>query len=261
MKPSLWLACCVLAGSALGPATWAQPSLAAPQAAPPATAPATPPATPPAAPAGSEAITPLAAAFESAWQRAVLARETDGQRLRAVAEKSAAGSLWAAPPALELSHRNDRFNSAAGSRETEVGFAWPLWLPGQRAARGAAAHAGVALADTALRAARLRVAGEVREAAWALLSQRADLAQADALVQSLVALSDDVQRRVNAGDLARADALAASAEGWAATAQQTEARQRLLSAQTRWQVLTGIAALPDATEGTPPGSTPEHPEL
>ena len=249
MKPSLWLACCAVAGSALGPAAWAQPQLAASPAPPPATL------------SVSEPITTLAAAFESAWQRAVSARESDGQRQRAAAERSAANSLWAAPPALELNHRNDRFNSAGGRHETEVGLAWPLWLPGQRAARGAAAQAGMALADSALGAARLRLAGEVREAAWALLAQRADLAQADALVQTLAALRDDVQRRVNAGDLARADALAASAESWAATALQTEARQRLLSAQTRWQLLTGVAALPDAAKDTTPSGTVEHPEV
>ena len=239
---------CMTAGAALGPITWAE---ATPNHAS---------AAPTVAVTGTPSVT-LAAAVESAWQRAVLARETDGQRKRAEAERAAASSLWAAPPALELSHRNDRWLTAAGRRETELGLAWPLWLPGQRAARRIAADAGAALAELTHSAGRLRIAGEVREAAWLMHTERAELAQADALVQSLQALADDVERRVRAGDLARADTLAARAEGLAATAQQTEARQRLLTARSRWTELTGLDEAPDATEMAPRNTSPEHPEL
>lgn len=191
---------------------------------------------------------PLAAAFEAAWQRAVVAREVQGQRQRAEAERTAASSLWAAPPAISILYRDDRLLSNEGARETDVALSWPLYLPGQRADRGTAAVAGLALADGAQAAARLRVAGEVREAAWMLIGQQADLAQADALVASLATLVEDVERRVRAGDLARADALVARAELLGATAQQMEARQRVLDARARWEVLTGLAAPPMADE-------------
>lgn len=193
---------------------------------------------------------PLATAFEAAWQRAVAAREVQGQRQRAEAERAAASSLWAAPPAVSIHYRDDRLLSNEGARETDVALSWPLYFPRQRAARGTAAEAGLALADGAQAAARLRVAGEVREAAWTVIGQQAELAQADALVASLAALVDDVERRVRAGDLARADALAARAEFLGATAQQMEARQRVLDARARWEVLTGLAAPPVADEVT-----------
>lgn len=193
---------------------------------------------------------PLATAFEAAWQRAVAAREVQGQRQRADAERAAATSLWAAPPAVSIHYRDDRLLSNEGVRETDVALSWPLYLPGQRAARGSAAEAGLAVADGAQAAARLRVAGEVREAAWILMAQQADLEQADALVASLATLVDDVERRVRAGDLAPADALAARAEFLGATAQQMEARQRVVDARARWEVLTGLAAPPVADEVT-----------
>lgn len=244
MKYQTVFASCVIAGCALAFNGWAQD--------PPTTA-------RPASGASS-----LAHAVEQAWQRAVVARETHGQRQRAEAEQSVASSLWAAPPSVELSHRTDRWQDNAGRRESEVALAWPLWLPGQRSARGAAAEAGVALADVVENAARLRLAGEVREAAWALVTHQRDLEQADAAVQSLQALADDVDRRVKAGDLARADALAARAELLGATAHQAELRQRLVAAETRWAGLTGTGTLPSPEEPPPPSAgdfTEKHPEL
>jgi outer membrane protein TolC len=186
----------------------------------------------------------LPVAIDAAWQRALSAREVDGQRRRAQAEQTAAGSLWAAPPSVWLGYRDDRIDANNGARETEVALSWPLWLPGQRSARAAAAGAELSLAEASGRAARWRIAGDVREAAWVLTAHQAELDQASAHATSLQALADDVERRVRAGDLARADALAARAETLAATAQQAEARQRLLAATSRWTLLTGLQALP-----------------
>jgi outer membrane protein, heavy metal efflux system len=217
------------------------------------------------APAATAPVS-LAAALDAAWQRAVAARESEGQRRRADAERSAAGALWAAPPALELSHRNDRWQRNIGSRETEVGVAVPLWLPGQRAARRAAADAALSQAGAAERAARLHLAGELREAAWSLSALAAEAAQGDGQAAALAQLLADVERRVRAGDLARADALAAEAELLAARAQQAEVLQRMHAVRTRWRLLTGMTAMPDtASPGAADASTAAppavHPEL
>ncbi|MES2950124.1 MAG: TolC family protein [Pseudomonadota bacterium] len=193
----------------------------------------------------------LAQAAESAWQRATQAREADGQTRRAQAEQSAASSLWAAPPALELSHRDDRWQTAAGRRETEAGLAWPLWLPGQRSARGAAVDADLALAQAAIEAGRLHFAGQVREAAWGITAQRAELDLAEAQTRYLKGIAEDVDRRVKAGDLAPADALAAQAEMLAANSTLLANRQRLATSIAQWTLLTGLEVVSD------PGKTTE----
>lgn len=217
-------------------------------------------------PLSSNGLT-LAAAVDAAWLRAIEATETQGQRQRAEADRVAASSLWAAPPALLFGYRDDRWQRDTGYREAEVAVAWPLWLPGQRDARGAAAAAGVELAELARIAARLRVAGEVREAAWTLVALQAEQAQAEALVRSLQELADDVERRVRAGDLARADDLAARAELLSAGARQAEARQRLVEARSHWVVQTGLDVLPVLQQppGEPAvavgGGMAAHPEL
>lgn len=247
-------ACAIAGGLWLGPATAQTPPTSD-----------QPPAPGPTAPAATVTVS-LAAALDAAWQRAVAARESEVERRRAHADRIAAGSLWAAPPALELSHRNDRWQRNTGNRETEIGIAVPLWLPGQRAARVAAADAALSQAGAAERAARLRLAGELREAAWSLSALSAEAAQVDAQAAALAQVLADVERRVRAGDLARADALAAEAELLAAQAQQAEVHQRVQAARTRWKLLTGMTATPDiGTPGTAddPAAAPAtvHPEL
>lgn len=228
MKSLPWLASCAIAGSALTSAAWALPPA---------------PSAPASELAASASPIGLKEALEAAWQRSLQAREVQGQHDRAQADRIAASSLWAATPALELSHRDDRWQSARGGRETELGLVWPLWWPGQRAASGAVADTELALAALAHDAQRWRLGGELREAAWALAALQAEQGQAQALLDSLRALSEDVERRVQAGDLARADALAANAEVLAASAQQLEVRQRLLAARSHWRLLTGLDAL------------------
>ncbi len=258
MKALPWLSACVVAGSLAGGPVRAQPA-ASPEGPQAALRPLYGPASGPAA----DSVT-LRAALDAAWQRAVAARESEGQRRRAEADRAVAGSFWAAPPSLELSHRNDRLQSNAGRRETEIGVAVPLWLPGQRAARAGTADAAAAQALATEQVARLRLAGELREAAWQIAAAQAELVQAGTQAQGLRQLADDVERRVRAGDLARADALAAQAEYLAAVALQSEVHQRLQAVRARWTLLTGLAGAPDlnaATNDLTPGSSPPHPEL
>ncbi|MGJ7498579.1 TolC family protein [Variovorax sp. RT4R15] len=215
---------------------------------------------------GQPATVTLTQAWEAAWERAVQSRESDAQARRARAEQTTASSLWAAPPALELNHLNDRFHSSAGRRETEVGLVWPIWLPGQRDARQAAADAELRFAESSTDAARLRVAGQVREAAWQLAAAQTEAAAASAHAQYLQRIAADVQRRVEAGDLARADALASRGEHLEAEAMQTEADQRFAAAKARWVSLTGLDAMPELKVPADPPALPaisnaDHPEL
>lgn len=210
---------------------------------------------PPPSAAASPVAPTLAHAAEAAWRRATQAREAEGSAQRAAAERAAASSPWAAPPALEFSYRDDRWQTSAGRREAEAGLAWPLWLPGQRNARGAAVDADAGLAQAAVQAGRLHFAGLVREAAWAVAVHQLESDLADAQAQSLHDIAADVRRRVNAGDLAHADALAAQAEALAAQSAQWAARQRLSASQSQWTALTGITQLPDLAGAPDAGVT------
>ncbi len=220
--------CCLLAGSALGLSAAAQSS------------------SPPSSISTEAATAPsLADAVAAAWQLASARHETQGRRQIAQAALDASSAPWSSPPALELGHRSDRLMHNRGDQETEVGLAWSLWQPGQQRAQGAAAAAEMAAADAGAAYARWQVAGEVREAAWQLQLRRAELTLAEARLKALTALTDDVIRRVQAGDLARVDQMAAEAEKLEAAADLAETRQQALNAGAQWTLLTGLTQAPD----------------
>ncbi len=218
--------------------------------------------------AWAQALPSLADALEAAWQRAAVSAEAAGQLRRAQAEGAAASALWAAPPALELGSQQDRQAANSIRREHEIGLNLPLWLPGQRTARQAQVQAELQVAAAASLAARLRLAGVLREAASALALQQAELDSAEAQLGTFEALARDVERRVAAGELARADALAAQAERLAAANTLAQTRQRLQAAELRWFALTGLKGMvaPEAapTDAAPADShtgEPAHPAL
>lgn len=199
----------------------------------------------------------LAAAIDAAWQRAVAASAAIGEQRAAEAVADSAGRWWAEPPSIALSHRDDRWHDDFGERESGVDLNLPLWLPGQRSAHGQAAAAGLTQAEATRRAARWRIAGEVRESAWWLAAVRAEAAQMAAATNSLQRLAADVRRRVEAGELPRTDLLAAQAEELAARNRQGSADLQVREAGLQWSTLTGLERPPAAAmlaETLPPDS-------
>lgn len=190
----------------------------------------------------------LATAIDAAWQRAVIASEVAGERRAAEADVDSAARWLAEPPSIALSHEDDHWHDDRGKRESGIDLNLPLWLPGQRTAHGQAAAASLAQADTAQRAARWRVAGEVRENAWRVVSLQAEVAQMTAASDNLAQLTADVSRRVAAGDLPRTDLLAAQAEELAARNRLGSALLMLREAELQWRTLTGFERMPLAAE-------------
>jgi cobalt-zinc-cadmium efflux system outer membrane protein len=184
----------------------------------------------------------LADAVEAAWQRAVEAREAESGVAQADAEARAARMWSAETPVVELTNRSGDWGNSPGVRETEVGVAWPVWLPGQRSAGIAAARSGVDVAGAAAHAARLKLAGDVREALWELQSAVAERAGTAAIVDHWKALAADTDRRLAAGDVPRIDALATRAELLAAETAAAEAETAADDAERRWTLLTGLPA-------------------
>ena len=207
----------------------------------------------------------MAEAVEAAWRRTLDAAVTAGQLRQAQAEQTAAQAWWAGSPALELSHRTDRLQTNDGARETEVGLAVPLWLPGQRSARLGVADAEATAAHTAETLARWQLTGTLRELAAEVELRRAESGIADQEANAMRQLHIDVDRRVAAGDLARADALAAQAEWQAAASAGLRAREQRERAELQWQAATGLTAVatlpaPRAEPGDP-ATTDSHPQL
>ena len=240
-----WRAARIVAGSALACAAAAQPSY------------------PPAAVAAPTANSTMAQALDAAWSRSLESAESSGWQRRAQAEQAVAESWLAAAPALEMAQRQGRGAASGGNaRETEVGVALPLWRLGQRRLNSQAAQAESAWARSAELAARWRLASQLREQAARFRVAETEAVQTAQQQRLLGALSADVDRRVKAGDLAPADALAAKAELLAAKAQDREAQQALQSQRVAWMLLTGMVALPEAEALRSPQdlALEQHPE-
>jgi len=183
--------------------------------------------------------------FEAAWERTPEARAAALWRDAAQASQSAA-QRWAQGAAtLELSARSDRWGRDEGSREYEAALAVPLWLAGERAGTAALAQTESTALAARMQAARWRLAAQVREAFWAWHLAQVDDSLAQQRLASAQQLAGDVQRRWQAGDMARADSHQAEGAVAQAQAQLAEAETVRVQALHAWMALTGSKEPPE----------------
>lgn len=173
-------------------------------------------------------------ALEQAWSRhPVAAASTLGQSA-AQARADMASGLTPEPASLSLSALDDQLGANRGKQEWELEIEAPLWLPGQRNAAQAEAHAAQKEFDAQQLALRLQVAGEVREAWWAVAEARSN--------QAAQALLLDVERRVRVGELARMDLNLAQVEQFSSQSELDDAKSTLQQTEQSFLLLTGEAA-------------------
>ncbi len=231
---ALWLAACISATLTV--------TLAAAQA-PPA-----PPAPP--------AHTGLREAVEAAWRRQPLAAAQDMRAEEFAARKNAAEAWLPGPPALSGEHSTDALLRNQGARKFVGEIAVPLWLPGQRERAQAVVAADRSGYEATAAAAKLKLAGEVREAYWQAHADAAEVVLARAAQEALAALEGDVKRRSAAGELARIDANRAEAETQLQRLTLAEAEGRAYRSAQMFRALTGWPRLPALMPALTPLLTP-----
>ena len=202
-------------------------------------------------------------AVEAAWMRQPLAQARPARAEEFAAKRDAAQALFPEPPSLVVGNRDDRLHRDQGAREVSVGIALPLWLPGEQGRQDAIVGAERDQYNAALAAAKLKVAGEVRDAYWQVRLTENELALARRKVEEAGVLAADVERRVRAGDLARVDLNQAQAAERLARAALAEAEIKTYRARQGFDVLTGSSILPGGAESpaTQAVSLDEHPLL
>jgi outer membrane protein TolC len=193
----------------------------------------------------------LASALEQAWRLHPQAAALDARDAEARAARDIAGGLTPEPGAIAIGSRNDRWNRDRGQQEYEIELATPLWLPGQKAAHEDAAASQIDEVAAKRIALRWELAGELREAWWALAAARNARALAARRVETARALESDVRRRFRAGDLSRIDGNLAQSEVLAAEAELIEAEANRLQAEQVLRRLTGAGAPVDIGEEAP----------
>lgn len=199
----------------------------------------------------------LRQAFEAAWSQQPEAAALAARRDAALAQRQAAQSWTPEPVAAELSAKTDRLGRNLGTREYEAGIAIPLWLPGERGRSQALAEAEGRAVESRSNAAQLRVAAAVRESWWNWQRARAEAEMARAQLANAQRISEDVSRRLKAGDLARADQHQADGAVAAAEAAVAHAQAGVVVAR---QQLLSLTSSSDLSLGDGPGDANAEPD-
>ncbi len=181
-------------------------------------------------------------AFAAAWQRHPAAAGLPAKERAAQAAREAAEALTPEPASIAIGTRNDRFGRRLGQQEYEIELAAPLWLPGQRQARQEEAAAQHKLLAAQREVKRLVLAGELREALWALAVARQAVTLTEKRLASARQLEADVRHRYEVGELSRIDANLAQVESHTAETAFLDAQKEFVTAEKAWQLLTGLAA-------------------
>lgn len=184
----------------------------------------------------------LAQAFERAWARQPQAQALAARREAAQARADRAARWSPEPAALETSLRSDRLHRREGAQEFEVGVALPLWLPGERASSRELAGAEQRQLQAEQRLAQWQLAQTLIDRWGAHQQEREALGAAQERHQASRQLAADVARRVQAGELARADQHQADAEAAAAAADEARAQARAAAAAQGLRALLGLSA-------------------
>lgn len=206
----------------------------------------------------AHAASDLKDAVEAAWRRQPLAQAREARAEEFTARQNAAGALLPGPPALHIEHETDQISRNQGLRKFNGEIAVPLWLPGQQERARTLIGAERGAYDGHFAAARLLLAGEVRDTYWLARATTAEAQLAQAALEGVTALEADVARRVKAGELARIDGNRALAEAQFQRITLVEAQARAQRAFEQFRALTGFAQLPNADETR---VTPQRPAL
>ncbi|MCF6211661.1 MAG: TolC family protein [Gammaproteobacteria bacterium] len=183
-------------------------------------------------------------AIQAAVQRHPLLQQAAAERALGKGYRQQADSWLGGDPSASLSYYSDQIGSDEGYREMEAGVSLPLWMPGQRDARQNLARAIGEQADASTALLRWQVAGEVLELIWSLRLVASDEELADAQWASARQLEKAVERRVEAGELARADLLMVQQDTLSREVEHENSRMALESAMATWQAYTGLNEVP-----------------
>jgi len=125
-----------------------------------------------------------------------------------------------------------------------------VWLPGQRAARQAVASEAQSDLAATREALMLQVAGVLRDTVWDVGMNANNVAIARIRAEASKAFQRDVDRRFQAGEMAKTDLMLAQNETLQSEAALLRAEAELRHAQHRYRTLTGTLEIPSKLEET-----------
>ncbi len=155
-----------------------------------------------------------------------------------------ANAILPSTPAMIVAHQNDQLTTGRNEREWLAEVELPIWLPNQRSNRLKVADAFQSNVAASRESIRLQVAGMLREALWDIAFNNNNLALATSKLELARNLQVDVEKRYQAGEMAKTDFMLAQQETLRAEREQLRADAEVMHARHRYSLLTGLHELP-----------------
>ena len=150
------------------------------------------------------------------------------------AKNIVANAILPSSPALSVAHQNDVLGSGRGEREWQAELELPVWLPNQRSNRLKVADATQSNLIAGRESLRLQVAGQLRDALWDVAFNENNHVLTVNKFSLAGKLQHDVERRYQAGEMAKTDAMLAQQETLRAEKEQLRAEAELMHARHRY---------------------------
>ena len=164
------------------------------------------------------------------------------------AKKTIANAMLPLAPAISVGHQNDVLGSGRGEREWQADLEVPVWLPNQRKNRLKVADATQSSLSANRESLKLHVAGLLREAVWDIALNNNNVELTKNKLEVAMKLQKDVERRYQAGETAKTDAMLAQQETLRAEKEHLRAEAELMHARHRYYLLTGLREIPAKIE-------------
>ncbi len=190
----------------------------------------------------------LSEVLEKAYARAPMQASLQSQDVMLSAKNRVANAILPSAPAVSVTHQNDTIGGGRGEREWHAELDLPVWQRNQRDNRLKVAEAMQSSNSTIRKSVKLQVAGRLREALWNIAANDNNLSLAINKLEVAKKLQSDVEKRYQAGELARTDAMLAAQEVLRVEKEKVRAEAEVMHARHRYYLLTGLRELPASYE-------------
>jgi outer membrane protein, heavy metal efflux system len=179
-------------------------------------------------------------------QQAVLA----AQKFDVLAKQKMATSTLPLSPSVTVYHQNDTLGSGRNERDWQAELELPIWLPKQRDSRAKVAELSADNLTANTEGLQLQVAGALRDAVWDISLNKNEAQLYQQKLVNAQKLEADIQRKYQAGELAKTDLMLVQQETLLAEKNLLRANAELMHARFRYAQLTGLNEIPENYDET-----------
>jgi outer membrane protein TolC len=193
---------------------------------------------------GADPDLSLAAALLAATQRLRL-RDWSEQRQSVADARRDLGNAWLGDaPSIGASWRDYDWNNNSDLYEAEVYLTMPLWRLGERKASRELAANDASLVPLQSLARQLSSAAEVRSSYWQVRDSQTRYQLLQQLLQASERYAEQVQARLDAGDVARTELLQSQQQVLEFRGRMLDAKTQVIDSTRRWRFVTGLNTIP-----------------